>query len=119
MPFLQVLWNPDRFEEDTIAHVRDALIDAVGPALTEADPAHVVNDMMVDAKLIAIGPLDRIRSDLFVTLFARHEPARAAAAVQVIARLSAVATEASGLVHPVVELSLTSHASSFDYSALE
>jgi enamine deaminase RidA (YjgF/YER057c/UK114 family) len=119
MPFLEVLWNPDRFGEAEIARIRDALVDAAGPALTEADTEHVVNARMVDARLIPISHLDRVRSDLFITLLARHEPARAAAAAAIVRRLEAVAAAASGLDDPVVELSLTQHTSSVDYASLE
>jgi enamine deaminase RidA (YjgF/YER057c/UK114 family) len=119
MPFLEVLWNPDRFGEADIAGIRDALVDAAGPVLTEADPDHVVNAAMVDARLIPIGRLDRVRSDLFVTLLARHEPARATAAAAIVRRLVGVAVAASGLQDAVVELSLTQHTSSVDYASLE
>jgi hypothetical protein len=119
VPFLQVLWNPRRFGEAELERLRDALIDEVGMALTDADPSHLVNSRMVDARLIPVGPLDRIRGDLFVTLLARHEPARAAAADRIVDRIARCASDVVGPGDVVVELSLTHHYSSLDYSALE
>jgi hypothetical protein len=119
MPFLQILWDPEQIGEDRIVRVRDLLTDAVGPALMAVDPRHVVNSAMVDARLVAIGPLDRIRAPLFVTLFARTEADRVAGSAAIIELLSAAAAEAIDAASTVVELVLTDHHSSFDYVAHE
>lgn len=119
MPFLQVLWNPRRFTRPQVNAIRHALMGAVGPLLMEVDPSHVVNEAMVDAQVTAIGSLDAIRSDLFVTLLARREDLRVDGAVQIVARLRSLAIEASGVEDAVVELILTDHTSSVDYAQLE
>lgn len=99
--------------------VRDRLISEVGPALMSVDPDHVVNAAMVDARVVTIGPHDRVRSDLFVTMFARHEAARSAGSAKIVERLHHAAVEASGIAAATVELVLNEHRSSFDYAAVE
>ncbi|MGH9124719.1 MAG: hypothetical protein ACRDZ8_08330 [Acidimicrobiales bacterium] len=91
----------------------------MGTVLTEVDPDHLVNSTMVDCRVLEIGPLDRIRCDVFITVFARNEPARSVAASIITDRLSAVARAASGVEDAVVELILTAHSSSLDYATLE
>jgi hypothetical protein len=115
MPFLQILWDPEQIGEDRIVRVRDLLMDAVGPALMAVDPQHIVNSAMVDARLVAIGPLDRIRAPLFVTLFARTETDRVAGSATIIEGLTAAVAGAIDASSTVVELVLTDHHSSFDY----
>jgi hypothetical protein len=119
MPFLQILWAPDRVGEERIVRVRDHLIDVVGPALMSVDPDHVVNAAMVDAHLVEMGPLDRFRSDIFVTLLARTEPARVLGAASIVDVLTRSARDAASPTSVVVELVLTDHHSSFDYASLE
>jgi hypothetical protein len=117
MPFVHLRWRPTAFEEAEVIGIRDAIIPAVARLLTEADPAHLVTDAMVDVRVEEIGPLDRIRGNLFVTLLARDEPDRQAARSSILAELAAQLRQSTDDV--VVELVLTQHASSFDYSLLE
>jgi hypothetical protein len=119
MPFLQILWDPELIGADQIVRVRDALLAAVGPALMAVDPVHVVNAAMVEVRVVAIGPLDQVRSPVFVTLFARTEPGRRAGAAAVVRHLVEAVSPTAPEVEPTIELVLTDHHSSFDYTSLE
>lgn len=119
MPFLQIFWDSERLDGERIVEVRDRLLAEVGPVLMTADPDHVVNQAMIDVRLVAIGPLDRIRGDVFVTLFARDESARRIGSARVVEQLRAVVVSAMGGGDAVVELVLTNHYSSFDYASVE
>jgi hypothetical protein len=119
MPFVSILWDPEQVSQAQLAEVRDALVATAGPALMAADPQHIVNERMIDVKVTAIGPLDRVRSALFITVHARYEPLRASGAANVVAQLLAATSEAAPSALPVVELVLTNHVSSLDYSSLE
>ena len=114
-----MLWNPERVSEGRIVRVRDRLSAEVGPALMAVDPDHIVNESMVDVRVVPTGPLDRIRADLLVTLFARRESGRVAGAAEVVDRLRRVAADAAEDEAVVVELVLNEHRSSFDYAELE
>jgi hypothetical protein len=107
------------FDEAAIIRIRDVLGSAVAETLSESDPSHIVTDAMVDLRVEEIGPLDRIRSDLFVTLVARDEPCRQLNKSTIPEQLAAALREIVGSADVVVELVLTQHASSFDYSLLE
>lgn len=98
--------------------MRDRLVAAIGPALMEVDPDHIVNDQMVDVRVVPVGPLDRVRSAAFATVFARREPARSGGAAAVVSRLR-TAVDPEDRVDLVVELVLNDHTSSFDYEAIQ
>lgn len=117
MPFIHLRWRPSSFAEADIVVIRDMIGPAVAGLLTEADPDHQVTAAMVDVAVEPIGPLDRIRGDLFVTVLARDEPQRQAARNTIPAALARQLQSAAADV--VVELVLTQHTSSFDYSQLE
>ncbi len=118
MPFVQILWDADRVTTSTIAHVRDLVASEAAALLTAEDPKHVVTHGMIDSQLTRLGPLDRVRAPIFVTLLAREEPRRRASQATVAAAL-AKAVRAIVDVEVVVEIVLTAHASSYDYSVHE
>lgn len=119
MPFVHLRWRGSAVDTATITAIRDALASAVAQLLTEADPDHIVTDPMVDLRVQEYGPLDRIRSDILVTVLARDEPQRQRARLSIPAQLAGLVREIAGDVDVVVELVLTQHTSSFDYTVLE
>lgn len=119
MPFVEVFWRVGALTEETIAALVEPLAEMVARGLETVDPSHCVTPAMVDLRCCEIGPLDRVRSDLFITVLARREPARSVAASDLVLGWAAEVAERTGLGDVVVELVLTDHHSSFDYAALE
>jgi hypothetical protein len=119
MPYVQILWRPERLDRDKMIRTRDDIASAVASLLMETDPQHVVNEQMIDSRVEEIGPLDQIRSSVFITVFARDEIARSRAAPTITRALVEVARQSAGTDDVVVELVLTNHTSSVDYAALE
>jgi len=116
---VEVLWNPDRLIPHRLEAVRGVIPRLVAGGLTREDPAHIVTPAMVDVRFTQIGPLDLVRSDVFVTVLARREVERQHSAADLASEWAAAVAAASGVSDAVVELVLTDHTSSFDYGSLE
>ena len=117
MPFILAYRDAAAVSDADLAALLPDMAQELGALLTKADPGHIVTASMVDWVVQDRGALDSIRAPLFVSVFARHEYARRTDQQKIVDALHALAT--SIVQYPVVvELLLTHHASSFDYSTL-
>jgi hypothetical protein len=115
VPFVELRYHADRFRDAEIASLIDALVTEIAAAFSELAPPHRVTAQMIDVVVQAVGPLDRMHPDILITVLARREPARLAAAALIVARLTQVAEAAAWPRMPMVELVLTQHISTFNY----
>ena len=116
MPFVDILWKPSVVAEEQVIAVRDAVRATVASTLTAYDPQHLVTEAMVDVRVQPVGALDAIGPDLYVTVYAREEPARDANKLVVIERITKAARDASCPPDTMVELVLTNRSSVYDYN---
>lgn len=119
MPFVEILWNPARFTPDQLSQLREVVISAVAREFEFADPDHVVTPAMVDVRFLEQGPLDRLRSDLFITVLARSEERRRKQASSIAEAINEACINSTKYAAALTELVLTDHYSTFDYSTLE
>ena len=70
---------------------------------------------MVDVRVIEVGPLDRVRPNLLVTILARQEPARERHKHEIVDALTASVTAIFPDVDAMVELVLTNRVSTYEY----
>lgn len=119
MPFVQIYRRPERVDAVRALSIARTSCTSLATALMRYDSAHVVRPAMVDVKVLDIGELDIIRCDLFVSCFARTEPARHAHRREIVDAVRTALLSVGLGPDDVVELLLTDHTSSFDYSRLE
>lgn len=115
MPYVDVLWKPDRLAADVLQALVDVLCEVVGETLTAADPEHVVKPGMVDVRVSTVGPHDRIGPDLYITVLARTEPARDRHRVRIAEQITAGVLALDVPSDTLVELVLTNRTSVYDY----
>ena len=118
MPFVSIVRDKATIGDHAVRSLIDALREEVARSLSAHDPRHTVTAPMIDVQVIDVGPLDRIRAPVFITVLARHESARSSERNDIVDELRSWLDHQ--LAFPsVVELVLTHHTSSFDYSELE
>ena len=119
MPTVEVRWRSGDLDEASLLALRDELKVAVAEGLEAVDPNHLVTPEMVDVRFTPLGPLDDQHAELLVTVLARHEQARHRAAPALVEVWARAVAESTGVLGAVVELVLTDHQSSFDYTTME
>jgi len=117
MPFVEVIWKPDRLSVDALGAICAELPGIVAESFTlhDPDPAHVVTALMVDLRVIPIGPHDRINPAMYITVLARTEPARDAKKMAIVGEIAAGIRPLGSPDDTLVELVLTNRVSLYEY----
>ena len=116
---MHTVWEENKPHEHVSGAVDKWVVIAVAEGLEAVDPNHLVTPEMVDVRFTPIGPLDDQHAELLVTVLARHEQARHRAAPALVEVWARAVAESTGVLGAVVELVLTDHQSSFDYTTME
>jgi hypothetical protein len=118
MPFVEVIWKPDRMSTSRLKALCDELPGVVAETFTTHDPAHLVTEAMVDLRVTTVGPYDRVNPDLYVTVLARTEPARDAGKTEIVRGITEAVRRLEVPADVLVELVLTNRVSLYDYGEL-
>jgi len=114
MPLVEILHHRD-VPADALVSLRDALQNDVAEVIGRYDQAHELTSAMVDLRVIEVGPLDRVRPQLLVTVLARDEPERSRQRMAIIAALTETVTAIFPDTDAMVELVLTNRVSIYEY----
>ena len=115
MPFVEILWRSERLDRAALKRLIDAVPDIVARRFSAVDAEHRVDPDMVDVRVTQAGDLDRINPDLYVTVLARKEDVREAQSDRLIRAITDDLRQAGLPSGAMVELILTTRASSYDY----
>jgi phenylpyruvate tautomerase PptA (4-oxalocrotonate tautomerase family) len=122
MPFVEILWNKEKVTEEELLEIRDNIPQLVAEYLTRFDPSNIVTPPMVAVRVIEMGVYDQINACLYITVLARYEEPRSRYNDKIIGAVMKGLGNTKVLQNEkdvLVELVLTHHSSSFDYSSLE
>lgn len=122
MPFVEILWNKEKVTEEDLLEIRDNIPQLVAKYLTRFDPSNIVTPPMVAVRVIEMGVYDQIDACLYITVLARYEESRSICSSKIIGSVMKGLEKTKVLQtgkDVSVELVLTHHSSSFDYSTLE